>query len=593
MCVIKGRRLTKLLLISLIVCIGLTSAVTVFADSGDDFYYSYDFEDCNLTEWVNSTSYMPDANWVYRQGGGAPIAIKDDQGKGRSIRIGKWNSLELNFPENISAGVLKISFDIMATAPDIYSSIKFCSQKVTMDNVNSLINDDTKAIHVVDLVKSGVGGIADAGGVRTRLTGLAEVASSAGCFTYGEWARVDIITDFTGNVPVWKFYVDDVEMAELSSDKLTDVRCFMVCSEPNDTTGSTYFDNFRVSRTSSGMNLGAVTAPNSEKVDKNNGSLKVMLTDNVEPNTLIEDNVSITHKASGALVENFHISDVDENSFTVNFEGEIPSGRHELILTDKVKGVITGLSMITPLEFRTKTEYIDGIARPEIEEIKLYNTRNDELKGTFVTSLTSKAVLYFNTAVDVESVEEVLDITYNGERINSELIKLEETSAEGASVVSIEFIKLLEGSSDYVISLSAGVSAKENAEVKSTDGLSRSFKTMDDCGIVIFDEEFSGNKTTYSFKIAKNSASEVKYTVAVCGYNVENITVEDKTEEYLKLIGMGYAPVKLSKTDRGVYEYSFNTNVSAEDCEEIKKFVWSYPSLKKMEPNSAGVIPSV
>lgn len=554
-----------------------------YADSGDSFYYYYDFSGCPLG-YINGLSRLPDGFWAYRDGGGAPTVGSTEE-NGRCIQVGRWGSFALNFPENIDSGVLKISFDIMMPSDQIWANIKMHNTLVDASNMSSN-STWLAASRIIDL---GVRNENNDPAVCTQFPVAGQISQEK-YFEYGQWSKIIMFLDYTGAMPTIRVWVDNKEVLNESSTKLSSLRNLMICAEPGSSSSlgdMLKIDNVTMSRFPQGIGLGAVTS-DSEGIDKVNGTAKIVLSEPVDESSIVNENIVITHKSSGKTISNFQLESVTNTSFVIAFEGDIPSGRMELILKDRVKSILTALPMPSPIELRTKPEYVNGVIRPEIDGIRLYSLYGDIIKGTNVSELVRKAEVVFNTTVDEDSAKSALELVKNDLAFTEYTVNLIEVS--GVSVMEIYFPKLLEQNSQYVIGVKSGVGAYDDKEVTSSDPLSITFNTATG-GVAVFNDALSDDKGKYTFSIAKNSNVSVKYTLALCGYKNVEVQTADGTKSRKQLVSMGYVPLVFDKDDVGVFDYSFDTGLTAENCDVTVRYIWSYPSLNEVEPDEKGFIP--
>ena len=173
------RKIVATIIVISIVFIAYTNIS--YADSGDSFYYYYDFSGCSLG-YISGLSKLPDEFWAYRDGGGAPT-IGSTEENGVCLQVGRWGSFALNFPENLDSGVLKLSFDMMIPSSEVWANIKVHNTLVDASNMSS--NATWLAgTRIIDL---GIRNENDAPTVCTQFPVSGKISQEK-YFEYGQWS---------------------------------------------------------------------------------------------------------------------------------------------------------------------------------------------------------------------------------------------------------------------------------------------------------------------------------------------------------------------------------------------------------------------
>jgi len=536
------------------------------ADSGAEFYKYFDLSDISQDGEIKTT--LPGGSfekWVWSAAGG--YAETDSQTGSKAWKLRKSSRLIYTLPEIVESGVVRISFDMKATG-------------VNAAFYPGIISGDGKVRRWASYGDMGVPGHK----IRLNKNVFSdEVGWGDTCdFTREEWHRLDLVADYTGVIPVFQAYYDGAplisgngaDISEISGVKGLQIELIMRNSGGYED-GYIWLDNFVFSRFAK-KSL-SLTNVGDQKIETENGSIKLYLSERVDKDLLIAENVTLTHKKTGELVTNFDITP-DENGeyFTISFNGEIPAGRYNLLLDESIRGNISGLTMSEGFEVRTLPKTVDGVEIPEISAIRIFDYKGEELLGTNLTSMISKAEIEFNRPI-AESGKDKVAVLNDGQPVEC-------GKRIDGEIMTLVFENLLEPNGSYLIDVAEGIAAADSETAVSEDSDKKSFTTNDDAGIVFFANALSDSQESYSFKVAKNTDATASYTFAICGYTDQTIDGEVLPQ----LVGMGYKAIDFSENDKGVFDYTISTGLSG--CDDVKIYVWNYPSNSSVKLDENGKV---
>lgn len=106
----------------------------------------------------------------------------------------------------------------------------------------------------------------------------------------------------------------------------------------------------------------------------------------------------------------------------------------------------------------------------------------------------------------------------------------------------------------------------------------------------IVHQGFNDGNTKYNMTLNKSSELTGKYTLAVCAYKNISLKGADGTDKTVtQLLGAAYVPIDIKATDAGNIDYEIDCSFAAE-CDDVKVYLWKYPTLEKVIPESGGRI---
>ena len=358
----------------------LVSSAAVFADDGAEFELYYDFEDYSASP---GSGILPDDEyWGIASSTGGTLKqfgsyIEDGN---TSMRLLPWAEPVLFFNRIAESGRLHISFDFKTSNP-IFDTLILFDDGVTSQDPRYNGHKDLKYSRGPRFQTASGKVSYNAYSATSTDTGGLSVAwnyvPSDVTFNGSEWHRFDMITtDLSKADARVTYYLDGQKIninpvycakakglksvyllpnlekdADGNSPKWTNNDFFII----DNMTARRYFDETGLRGTAEGDG----------KVGLTNGELTVRLSERVDKSALTPENITIKGGSLNKTLSNFTVEPIsnvvsdaiDTNTtdeFKVKFSGDIDMGSYTLTLSDSVVGKSFGLSMVTPVEFRTK-----------------------------------------------------------------------------------------------------------------------------------------------------------------------------------------------------------------------------------------------
>lgn len=306
------------LILSLTVLLSVMSYSNAFADDSAEINIFYDFEGY-------SSVGAFDAEWSKINNSGLFCGYVEDNGN-YAMKLSKGAFPTLYLGQNISKGRLHISLDVKIVSDTMRLFVYGYDGRDNTDELagESQLSQMLYINHTVpgDILyaQSSNAGESWVGYDRNKYSGE---------YDWKEWHRFDIITtDLSGTGAYADYYIDGIKMN--SDDEKGTISSSKglkgLCLQATEGSSNDYLlvDNVSIHRFMNGNGLGGTIEQ--KKVATNNGEVNIRLTDIVDESDIKEENISITHKASGKQLSNFYVDNVTKNSFSIKFEGEIATG---------------------------------------------------------------------------------------------------------------------------------------------------------------------------------------------------------------------------------------------------------------------------
>lgn len=548
-------------------------SVCYAADNGSDILMFYDFNEY-VTDGLNGTPV--DSKWTYwcnRTNFGSGIG--EDAG---TLQVSSGGTPALRFDDDIKSGTLHISFDAKTSTQSAKSYVYMFRSPNSFETADKTVYG--RPLHI--------------NREPNKLSWMANVLAWDNYTFYGrddfstdQWHRYDLVRVSNGSKPVWKYYVDGNMINEdsASGESEQNTWCFIGIYVES---GSIWLDNLRVERTMSSLSLGA--SLENDRVDRENGEITVKFTEPVDPTEFTKTNFTVTKVSSGERIENFNLKDVNSDSVTINFNGELESGAYNIALSDRIRGLVSDANMTKTLLFRTKpkTINIDGtdVIYPEIENIEFLNydgAASDT--DNMVTTATTKIRLKFNTVVNTDNIRDFITFTQDSENVEYTISQTTDNTGENEkSVVDLMLINMLKPSRKCVFELKPGIRSAIESTVVSENGEECSFMTDMDTIFKVYENSVDSESGKYSVKIVKNDKSEIKLTAMAAVY--ETIKDSETGTEYKKLIECKYFPIVIASDEilNVEKECDLTTDLTRNDI-SVSVYLIEYPNMVSFENN--------
>lgn len=552
----------------------LSGALNCYAaDSETEVLMFYDFDDY-VTEGMDGTPI--DSKWTYwnnRTNFGSGTG--EEAG---TLKVSAGGAPVLRIDDDVKFGSLHISFEAKTSAQSAASYVYVFRQPNNIENADATVYGRPLHINREPNKLSWM----------PNITGWGDYNYyEEDGFSTDQWHRYDLVRSTSGSKPVWKYYVDG-KMINADSQSGEAEQNTWCCVGIYTASGSIWLDNLRVERTMSSLSLGA--SLENDRVDRENGEITVKFTEPVDPTEFTKTNFTVTKVSSGERIENFNLKDVNSDSVTINFNGELESGAYNIALSDRIRGLVSDANMTKTLLFRTKpkTINIDGtdIIYPEIENIEFLNydgAASDT--DNMVTTATTKIRLKFNTVVNTDNIRDFITFTQDSENVEYTISQTTDNTGENEkSVVDLMLINMLKPSRKCVFELKPGLCSAIESSVTSENGEECRFMTDMDTIFKVYENSVDSEGGKYSVKIAKNNKSEVKLTAMAAIY--ETISDPKNGEKYKKLIECKYFPIQI-KADEIVNlekECALTTDLTRSDI-SVSVYLIEYPNMVPFENN--------
>ena len=226
------------------------------------------------------------------------------------------------------------------------------------------------------------------------------------------------------------------------------------------------------------------------------------------------------------------------------------------------------------------------VVYPDIEGIFLYSFDGSMVDGSSVTSMIQRGVVEFNTLVDEQSAFSAVTVYENDVPMDCGYT-LED--ADGRSRLVLTFPELLTPDQTWRIEASPGIASRYASGIVSSLPFSMTFSTIDDAGIRVFAQDFNEDETVWYTSFAKNSSAKTGYTIAVCGYQYVDRVIDGEVRSVPEMTHIRLVPVLLLEDDKGIFHFELDADF-AEQCDEIKTYLWGYPDLGQVETASDGTV---
>lgn len=331
-------------------------AVPAAADDGEEFELLYDFEEYNAEV---GSRVMPDENWDYEPTNGNRHkfgSYYDIQTGNTALQIAYQGEPMLWFGRTVSEGKLHVSFKFQFIGETRNCMPMFYDGRTAGGAYDISIDNYSK----IGFLNSPVGGLrwyqTDPGSTNAFSMIGWNAQTSDLEIVAGKWYRFDMITtEISAEDACADYYLDGVRInqspvyfAQSLGFKSLAFRC-----EGGNNGDVMLLDDVRVSRFFGEEGITGSIQGN-KQVSLENGSLNIVLSENVDVEMLISENIKITNITAGCAVTDFIVSDVKENSFTIQFTGTLMPGIYNLILDEDIRGGVLNTHMIKPVEFRTE-----------------------------------------------------------------------------------------------------------------------------------------------------------------------------------------------------------------------------------------------
>jgi len=422
-----------------------------------------------------------------------------------------------------------------------------------------------------------------------------------------KWYRFDVLMDIKDDGKVEaQYYIDGVKKWSRTSDKAQAPFYGMIFqTNANFDDGEVLIDDVLISHYSDDragvMDIIRKDADDAF-IDLDQEAVTFEFSEVVSKDAL-QNGVSIVNKTTNRAVP-FTVETSDEaypienwsNGFTVYFENEeqfSEGTKFEISFSSDIKGVFTG-SVPDKYVLRTEWEKENGIIVPAVDSIVFIDAKGREVTSAPYSSALTKAVVTFNTTVTDESVQSLVHLNGGADyEVNS--VESIEVDGEMVSRVTVDFPKLLDGKTEYVFIVDAGIESTESngaSPVCSKFSDSITFTTQNDAGTVFSENlNVSGSNLDYSASVVKNDNSKQQLTIMVCGYKTISINNEDgTTSQYSYLVDAEHYPVTLEENDRGVFPIQINVSDWSKEATSVKTYLVRWPDLSTVETDSNGFI---
>jgi|GEM_PF-1765262 len=354
------RKISMILIVILL--FGLIPHCTVLADDGEAFSFFYDFE--NYKAEVGS-GIQPDSNWIFltnlsgRKNYGS---YYDPVENNTAMQIRSSGEPVLMFGRNVTQGKLHISFDIKFSANTRRVLVLFYDGRSGDDATTILTDNYSKTIFLNS---------PEAGQIRYFISSNVTSTQSMMGWDYRianinydalQWHRIDIVTtEISDSKANANYYIDGQLINEypvyFSSSK--GFKSFALrCESLSDSSAPDYVlvDNLSVTRYYGEKGIeGKVIG--SDRVPLENAEIEIKLSENINPDMLIPNNIKITNTVSGEEITDFDVVEASANRFKIKFNQKLKSGVHTLMLSSNIRGGVLNSCMLKPVEFRTEYLY--------------------------------------------------------------------------------------------------------------------------------------------------------------------------------------------------------------------------------------------
>lgn len=552
---------------------------SVFSDFGvlaadTDFTVFYDFND--YTAQVSSGE-VPTEEWSY---------FKDSKAFGSDGN----GALQLNWSAKPS---IHLAREVKCVNPEDSMHISFKAKVngqliVGTAKNNSNHNEDIKAVALGNRARHNM--------IKITPTGVSwdKAAGDGGCTAYSwqrassdkDWHRYDLVRKTDGS---WIYYVDGVNVMGDKTCKENAWGGFHGSAFSYlyffENASSSTVDDVKIRVQKGSLSELSLSKTGDDRVERDKGVLNISLSEPVKASDIIKESFTIKNNVTGEAVTDFEVV-ADEfmgmtDVVTVKFGANtLTSGDYSVALDSSVKGIITETSAQAPLVFKPAYKHLNGVIYPEAELIEFLGIDgNPMVLSDNMSAGLKEIVVKFNTVIDDTDIKAL--VVLKDEKGVVDGLQYDVTNVDEKSVLTIGIKDLLKPYEAYTFTVSKGIPAKENTEVKSENDDEYTFKTAmpQDGGSVfgITRNEVVREENKYYFSVAKTDSTAVSLWALAAVYK----TVKDEEQnEFDVLVEMKCFPIVLTSDNKGTFEYeqTFKTDLSNEDI-EVKTYINEYPSL--------------
>ena len=360
---------------AVVMMISSAAVTAAAADDGELYFYDFADYDVEMGQGIGVDSYwqalIPSRGNYVKSFGSFDLA---DGEHDRVLLAKKGGEPSFLFPEMLTTGKLRVSFDGRLTTDNLRMLVLFYNGRYDEPSTNSfgkplfinsparktvsyypnsvswdkaiLIEDyDALSWHHYDFIS-------------TELTGNTVTMS---CYIDGELAYSDMSIKTANGIRSWGFRVELIDGTLETNDGFIVDNVYI-----NHYSGS---DDFQIARL------------NSDRVPTQNGRIRLAANERLA-NGISKNNVAVTNANSGKSVNNFSIENFTGQTFDIVFDGEIENGRYNISFKDVV-GELSKAALANSVSF--ETEYKSEVINTEYEDIDFndYTSTDGSLPNGF------------------------------------------------------------------------------------------------------------------------------------------------------------------------------------------------------------------
>lgn len=360
---------------AVVMMISSAAVTAAAADDGELYFYDFADYDVEMGQGIGVDSYwqalIPSRGNYVKSFGSFDLA---DGEHDRVLLAKKGGEPSFLFPEMLTTGKLRVSFDGRLTTDNLRMLVLFYNGRYDEPSTNSfgkplfinsparktvsyypnsvswdkaILTEDYDALswHHYDFIS-------------TELTGNTVTMS---CYIDGELAYSDMSIKTANGIRSWGFRVELIDGTLETNDGFIVDNVYI-----NHYSGS---DDFQIARL------------NSDRVPTQNGRIRLAANERLA-NGISKNNVAVTNANSGKSVNNFSIENFTGQTFDIVFDGEIENGRYNISFKDVV-GELSKAALANSVSF--ETEYKSEVINTEYEDIDFndYTSTDGSLPNGF------------------------------------------------------------------------------------------------------------------------------------------------------------------------------------------------------------------
>ena len=365
-----------------------TFLITDFKASAaqNDFFYFYDFNDYTAGE---TSGVGPDSKWQYVMKSSKYGSFDTGEEEyGRALKVVNGGEPSLFYDHMVTDGKLHISFDAKLTAPTAYAIFYMWDGHVS--GIPSEMNPSKLWHYKALALNQGTGEGSVGEYVENNLCYYTSPMAWTkkdliNNFTSTEWHHFDIVTgDITSNRAMMSYYVDGEFLQEQS---WSISKGFYTMSfrggDAKNSNGALLVDNLSINHFYGDEEL-TISQIGSNKVELNDGYIDIAVSEKVDKELLTKENIKLKDVTHNEEINNFEITNVTNNRFTINFNGEIMPGKYSIMLDSKITGLVSKSPQKNAFEFKTSYKYESVFSEFYNDNFNDYTASDGTLPNGFI-----------------------------------------------------------------------------------------------------------------------------------------------------------------------------------------------------------------